>query len=280
MDSCTLNKVAEALWLIFSQINGNPDLNMSATRFLLALFFLTLLYMTIRMRAMAQYKAHQIVALVGCVLMMIRETSMLVFLSGWEIGVYKDPIVHFLFPPIEHFFALLAFGCFSWYTIEASQWSLIRRFAHRTYLFFGTGLLLFSAYALVYWKAFFTSHYPNVIHGYKDTPVDWQTHLIIAIIAVVGMLAAYMRRRGSSYLLWFWFITFLEHALRTIVFSMYQEQAWQATMFHAMHNWAIPLLLLHFINAYVQKMHQCVLCKQEVYLGKLYYETMHNTKES
>lgn len=275
-----LNKLASAIWLIFSQVNGNPDLGMSATRFLLATFFLTLLYMTIRMRAMAQYKPHQIVALVGCVLMMVRELSMLVFLSGWEIGLYTDPIIHFLFPPIEHFFQILAFGCFSWYTIEASQWSPIRRFAHKTYILFGVSLAVFSGYALVSWKAFFTAHYPHIIHAYKDTAVDWQTHLIMVLIAAIGVFAAYMRRRGSTYLLWFWTITFLEHSARTIVFMAYTEQAWQATIFHAMHNWAIPLLLLHFINAYVQKMHQCVVCKQDVSLGKLYYETMHKIKES
>lgn len=279
MDINNIEKIADAVWLIFSQINGNPDLNMSATRFLLALFFLTLLYITIRMRAMTQYKPHQVVALVGCVLMIIRELTMLIFLSGWEIGVYTDPVGHFLFPPIEHFFALLSFGCFSWYTIEASQWSPIRKFARRTCIPFGISLVGFSAYALIYWKAFFTTHYPDVIHVYKDTPVDWQTHLIIAIIAIVGMLAAYMRRRGSTYLLWFWFITFAEHALRSITFAFYNEQAWQATIFHAMHNWAIPLLLLHFINAYVQKLYQCTVCRQDVALGKTLYESLH-PKES
>jgi hypothetical protein len=283
MDNCAYGSVADAAWVIFSQINGNPELHMSATRFCLALFFLCLLYTTIRMRAMVQYKQHQIIALVGCVLMMVREASMLIFISGWELGVYTDPIIHFLWPPIEHFFMLLALACFSWYTIEASQWSFIRRIAHQTYKWFIGFMLLFSVYTLVYWKQFFTQHFPNVLYAYKDSPVDWQTHLLMATISLVGMLAAYMRRRGSSYLLWYWTITFLEHSFRTIIFSSYHEQAWQATIFHAMHIWAIPLLLLHFINAYVLKMSQCTICRQEVFLGKLYWETMHapikNTKE-
>ena len=282
MNGDTYDRIFQALWTIFSQMNGNPDLHMSAPRFLMSLFFLTLLYLTIRMRAMVQFKKHQIVALVGCVFMVIRECIMLVFLSGWELGLYTDPIIHFLFPPVEHFFSLMAFGCWSWYTVEASQWPWLRRLACTTYVYFGTGLILFSAYALVTWKQFFTQNFPDVLYAYKDSPVDWQTHLIISIIACVGILAAYMRRRGSSYLFWFWLIVLVEHFSRTVTFAFYEEQAWQATVFHAMHTWSIPLLLLHFINAYVLKMSQCAICHQEVFLGKLYWESMQskNTKEN
>lgn len=278
MTDDTYERAAYALWDMFSIINGNPDLHMSAPRFLMALFFLVLLYLTIRMRAMTQFKPHQIVALASCVLMMVREITMLVFLSGWEFGLYKDLRVHFLFPPIEHFFLLLGLGCFSWYTIEASGWAAVRRFANRTYVYFSTGLLLFSAYALVIWKKQFVENFPNVLYAYKDSPADWQTHLIMSLIAVVGICAAYMRRRGTSYLLWFWLVTLVEHVSRTVTFALYDEQAWQATMFHALHTWAIPLLLLHFINAYVLKMSQCKICQREVFLGKLYYETMHKER--
>lgn len=271
-------RLAYALWDIISVMNGNPDLHMSAPRFLMALFFLTLLYLTIRMRAMAQFKPHQIVALAGCVLMMMRELVMLVFLSGWELGVYSDPIVHFLFPPIEHFFLAAALGCFSWYTLEASQWAVIRNFAARTYVYFGTGLVLFSVYALVMWKALFTIDYPAIVHMYRDSPVDWQTHLIMVVIALVSICAAYMRRQGTSYLLSFWIVTFIEHSARAVVFAFFDEQPWQATIFHTMHTWAIPLLLLHFINAYVLKMSQCKMCQREVFLGKLQYETLHGHK--
>lgn len=275
MDNCTFANILHAAWTIFSQMNGNPDLGMSAPRFLMAIFFLVLLYLTIRMRAMAQYKNHQIVALVGCVVMMVREFSMLVFISGWELGVYTDSIIHFLWPPVEHFFMLVALSCFVWYTVEASQWAPIRRLIRKVYSTFAIFIVLFSAYTLVAWKSFFIKHFPNILYSYKDSPVDWQTHLVIAMVASVGIAAAYMRRKGRSYLLAYWCITFLEHGARTILFAFYVEQTWQATIFHAMHTWAIPLLLLHFINAYVLKMSKCTTCQQEVFLGRLYWETMH-----
>lgn len=280
MDNCAYVKVVNACWLMFSQMNGNPELGMSAPRFIMSLFFLLLLYLTIRMRAMAQFKPHQVIALVGCVLMIIREISMLVFISGWELALYTDPIIHFLWPPIEHFFALTAFACFSWYTIEASQRSTIRRLARITYLLFGTSVLTFSVYTLVTWKTFYVAQFPNILHSYNECFVDWQTHIFMSLIALVGMLAAYMRRRGGSYLFVFWFMTFLEHSLRTVMLITHMEQAWQITIFNAMHTWSIPLLLLHFINAYVLKMSQCLICQQEVFLGKLYWETMHKEIKS
>jgi hypothetical protein len=269
------DKILTTLWTIFSQMNGNPDYHASGMRFCMAIFFLVLLYATIRMRAMSLYKPHQIVALCGCVLMLVREFSMLVFMCGWELQLYTNLMIHFLWPPIEHTFSLAAFLCFAWYTIEASQWNTIRRFARHMLWPICTFVLAFSIYALITWKHFFTAHYPLVQFSYKDSAVDWQMHAVVTLIAVAGIMAAYMRRRGASYLLYFWIVTLIEHATRTITFAHFQEPSWLATVFHAMHIWAIPLLLLHFINAYVLKMSQCAECKRDVYLGKLYWETMH-----
>lgn len=261
-----IDSVFTAVWQIFSQINGNPELHSSATRFCLALFFLYLLYSTIRMRAMAQYKPHQIVALCGCVLMMFRETSMLMFMSGWELGLYRDTIIHFLWPPIEHFFFILSMLCFCWYTVEASQYNKLRRCTRRIGWWVVGGAVSFCIYALVEWKIFFTKHFPDILYSYNECSVDWQSHLIVSGIAIVGLLGAMFRYRGSSYLMLYWVITLIEHSSRTVIFAFYHEEAWQATIFHAMHIWAIPLLLLHFINAYVLKMSNCVQCKREVVL--------------
>lgn len=266
-----IDNILSATWTIFSQMNGNPELHQSATRFCMALFFLWMLYATIRMRVMSQYKPHQVVALSGCVIMALREFTLLITLSGWELGVFTHPLVHFLWPPIEHALELVAYSCFAWYTIEASQWSIIRRFARKIGLWFITFNIIFYSYTLYAWKIFFISTLPNIVYKYKNFAGDWQTHLILAFIAFVGLVAAFMKHKGSSYLFAFWIVIFLEHLIRTIVFGFYDEQAWQATIFHAMHIWSIPLLLLHFINAYVQKMGQCIECRRDV-ISYLFYE--------
>lgn len=259
-----VDNVLQTGWLIFSQINGNPDLNQSATRFCLALFFLILLYSTIRMRTLSQYKPHQVVALCGCVIMMIREITMLVTIGGWETKVITDTMVHFLWPPIEHMLELTAYICFVWYTIEASQWNVIRRFARNIGWYFIGASSIFCIYTMYAWKLFFISHAPEILYSYKHFSGDWQTHLILAFVAFMGVISAFMKSKGTSYLLGFWTIVLIEHIIRTIVFGFFDEQSWQATIFHAMHTWSIPLLLLHFINSYVLKMGNCVECKREL----------------
>lgn len=261
-----VDNILGGAWVVISQMNGNPELNQSGARFLIAIFFLYLLYATIRMRAMAQFRPHQIIALVGCVLMIVREMSMLVCMSGWELGLFKDPFIHFLWPPVEHFFETAAYLCFAWYTIEASGWGWLRCQAHRLMWWVIGFVLLFSVWALIEWKSFFMAALPYVLHAYRESPVDWQSHVILTLIAFCGCAAAWMRKRGSSYLLMFWSIVFVEHAVRTVVFAFFIEQAWQATIFHALHTWSIPLLLLHFINAYVIKMSSCVVCRRDVLL--------------
>lgn len=255
--------VIDALWDAFSRVNGNPDLHASIIRFGLALFFLWLLFVTIRMRALAQYRPHRIVALVGCVIMMIRELAMAFIVCGWELKLYDNPLLLYVWPPVEHFFSMLAFCCMAWYTVEASDWAWLQYWVKKFRCVVIVSIASFYVYALTLWKVFFAVNIPTISIVYSDSNMDWQAHALIAVCATVSIIATCKRSAGPSYLFWFWVVTFIEQSLRAHAFS-YSEGAWLATVLQAMHIWAIPLLLLHFINAYVIKLGTCSTCKRDV----------------
>lgn len=258
----SIDKVFEAAWGIFSIVNGNPDIHNSSIRFTISLFFLALLYLVIKMRAIETFKYHQLVALVGVVFMMIRESTLLVFMSGWELGIYKDHYVHFVWPPMEHFFEMLAFLCFLWYTVEKSCWKMVRMSIRKYGLYALTSILLFHVYSLYTWKnAFFDSG--TEVLRYLEHDVDWQTHLIMTAVALIGMTASSKIKSEPDFLAWFWRITFTEHIIRTTSFIQHFETSTMATIFHAMHTWSIPLIMLHFVKVYVGKMNNCINCVKE-----------------
>lgn len=255
--------VIDAMWDAFSRVNGNPDLHASGIRFALALFFLWLLFVTIRMRALTQYRPHRVVALVGCVIMMIRESAMAGIVCGWELKLYDSQLLLYVWPPVEHFFSMLAFSCIAWYTVEASDCVWLQLWARRLKWPIIASTVVFYVYALTLWKSFFAVYTPTIAFVYNDSNMDWQAHAVVSVCAFLGIIAACKRQAGPSYLLWFWVLTFVEQAIRAHAFS-YTEGAWLATVLQAMHIWAIPLLLLHFINAYVIKLGSCAVCKRDV----------------
>lgn len=280
MDAITIQSASsilfDAAWTVFMRENGECVGGLSASRFLLTLFFQVLLYLTIRMRAMLQFKPHQIVALAGCVVFMVKETSLLFLVSSYELGLWYDPRIAFLAPPIDHCFRLVAYACFSWYSIEASQWCFARKLARRTLIAFCTAIASFGLYILITWKAYFTEHmpsHPDMAHfGY--TAIDWQVHVVMAIVAAVGVLMSYMRKRCCCYLFWYWVITLLANGGQAIMTAFYVEQPWHTAIFNAMFTWSIPLLMLHFVSSYVLKIGQCIVCKQEEFLNDTYWESM------
>lgn len=257
-------KIADNAWDIFSLVNGNPDYNFSAIRFCLAIFFLVMLYTIIKMRVVAAYQVKHIVALSGVVFMIFRESTMLFMQTGWEIGLYRDLAVHFLWPPVEHTFEGLSFLCLAWYSIETA---CMFEFSYymKKFKFIILGLFMaFSTYTMIIWKTFFIQHYPKVLFMYRECMVDWQSHILMSFIASIGFYASFQRQ--SRYLIMFWSVTLFEHFSRTLTYYFEIHNTGLDTLYNALHIWAIPLLILHFVDAYVLKISNCNTCKRDIFL--------------
>jgi hypothetical protein len=261
-ENTVVEEVANRVWEVFSIVNGNPDYNFSSIRFSLSLFFLALLYQIVRMRIISSYQLKHIVALTGIIFMMFREATMLVMMTGWELKVFYDPIVQFLWPPIEHTFSGLAFLCFVWYSVETAKMYKLTYYIRKAKYYILLGYGLFTIYAMTVWKAFYIEHAPNILYEYKECPIDWITHGLFSLFAAVGFYAAFQKQ--AKFLMLFWGVTLFEHFTRTLVFYAHFETPEIATFFHSLHTWALPLLVLHFVSAYVAQISNCGVCKRDI----------------
>ena len=263
-DNNIIEAIANRVWDVFSLVNGNPDYGFSTIRFSISLFFLFLLYFVIRMRVISSYQTKHIVAMAGIIFMIFREATMLVLMTGWEIKIFYDPIIHTLWPPIEHGFEGLSFLCLMWYSVETAKLYkvayYINKFKYAILSLYG----IFCIYAVVVWKNFFISKYPNLLYSYKECMIDWQSHGIISIMCSVGFYAAFQKQ--AKYLMFFWGITLFEHFTRTMVYYAHFETSEIATIFHAIHTWSLPFLILHFVDTYVTKITNCGVCRREILL--------------
>lgn len=255
-------------WSIFSIFNGNPAFgefsNNYGIRFTIGMFFCTFLFIVIKMRALSTMKHSHIVAMIGSVLIFIRYFVMLILEWGYQIGLYDDPIVHFLYPPLEHFFYMLGLSCFAYYSLHHFNYypGLLKQYTKYIPIF----LTSFFIYTSVMWKNFFIFN-NSFIQKYKECMIDWQSHLIITIIAsYVLFVSIFKYKKYNSYITTFWLITLCEHFARTVCFYNNYEPSWLATIFHALQIWVLPILTLHFVKAYVVKLNYCELCRRHVHV--------------
>ena len=260
---CISSSLVNSLWNLFSVINGNPELGNYGVRFTLGLLFSFLLFMIVKMRTTNTMEKKHIVALIGALLFSIRYITFFIFEWGYQIKLYNDPIVHFLFPPIEHFFNMIGFGCIAYYSLHSYNYypGLIKRILW----YIPTSIFAFFVYATIVWKEHFLTilNTQNIILKYNQCDVDWQSHALLAIVSAYLVFVAIIKySKNCHYLSAFWTITFIEHTTRAICFYYGYEPSWLATIFHGMAIWAIPLLILHFVKAYVVKLRYCEYCQR------------------
>lgn len=261
MDTPTLDRIVDGLLSIFYLVNGNPTTHYSGIRFLLGMFFSFMLILVIRMRVLNSMETRHFMVLVGGVFLFIRNLFMMIFLWGYDIGIYTDGIFKFLFPPVEHFLETLAYGFIACYTIKTADPINIK---YKNTKWYGLAFITsFYIYATYTWKTFFFENYPNNIPKFFDHFSDWQSHLVIAIISGTALykLASKMKLK-YEWLIAFWAIVTFEHALRAIVFYIRFEPPELATFFHALHIWSIPLITMHFISGYAKKLKWCDYCNR------------------
>lgn len=244
-----LGILSKGLWDIFSLVNGNPEVTNYGIRFSLMLFFAFFLIVVLQLRTKMIFDKKHIVAFVGALFLIFRIVTMMGFEWGWQIGLYDDWILHLLSPPLEHLWNMLFFGCMGYYTLNIYDYypGILKKILWSI----PTSILLFFVYSSIAWKQFFFENLPN-IPKYNQCSVDWQTHLILATISLYIVIIAILKyKKFHMFLSAFWTITFLEHFIRFIAFYNGYEPSELATIFHAMSTWSLPLLILHFINAYI-----------------------------
>jgi hypothetical protein len=246
---CFVEKLIYGFWQIFSTVNGNPEIGNFGIRFCLGIFFSIFLMFVLQMRVKILLDKKHLIAFIGVTLLLIRYLVMLIFEWGWQINLYDDWTLHFLYPPLEHFFYMMFFGCMGYYSLNAYGYypGLLRRIL----LWIPIIIVSFFIYATIQWKSFFLNALP-LVSDYKDCVVDYQSHLLVTISAFYIVCVAIKEyRRYFCFLSAFWTIVLLEHGARTVAFFFNFEPAWLATIFHAMSIWSLPILIMHFVYAYV-----------------------------
>lgn len=244
-----LGNLCSGIWNIFSCVNGNPDNHNFGVRLFLGLFFSVFLTIILQLRTKLIYDKKHFIALTGVIFLCFRFITMLIFEWGWQVGLYDDYILHFLSPPLEYFFNTIFFFCVAYYSLHVYDYypGILKRI-----LFTIPAILItFFVYSTITWKNFFYSSLPSLTN-YSDCMVDWQNHLIISIISLYIILVAIFKyKKYNCFLSAFWTLTFISHFERTILSFMGIEISELTTIFFAIEIWTIPLLTLHFINAYV-----------------------------
>ena len=249
-DVCsTSGRISKGLWDIFSLVNGNPENANYGVRLTLMLFLSLFLIAVLHIRTKLIFDKKHLVAYIGSLFLVFRILTMLCFEWGWQVGIYDDWMLHLLSPPLEHFWNMLFFGCMGYYTLNIYDYypGILKKILW----LIPTSIMGFFIYSTVTWKTYFLTKLPD-ISKYNQCASDWQNHLVIAIIALyIVIVAIHKYKKYHMFLSAFWTLTFIEHFIRFIAFYNGYEPPELATIFHAMATWSLPLLILHFINAYI-----------------------------
>ena len=255
----TDNTFLKGIWHLVSILNGNPEFDNNGITLVLGMFFSMFLLVVIQMRALSTMGLRHIIGMIGALLLFIRYSIMFLLDWGYQINLYDDRLIFLLSPPLEHFFFTMGLGCIAYYSLNYYQYypGLLKKILWGIPIF----ITAFFIYASITWKIFFMSL--NVVLPYRCCSVDWQSHLIITIMALyVSVVSLFKYSRTSNhYLSIFWFMTFGEQLARTIAAFTQYETSLFVTVCNGLQLWAIPILILHFVKIYVVKLGFCEKCE-------------------
>lgn len=252
----TFGTVSHNLWNIFSLLNGNPDIFSSGIRFTLSIFFSILLLIILQIRTKMIFDRPHLIAFVGVLFLLIRNIITMGFQWGWEIGLYNDAILHFLSPPIEYFFNMLFMCCIAYYSLNAFNYypGMLKRIIWGIPSF----IAMYFVYMAVTWKNYFYDNLPS-ISTFNQCSVDFQAHSILALISGYVLVVAIVKyKKYHIFLTTFWFINFVSQLSSAIVSFNNYSSSELITIFQAVEIWSIPLLVIHFVNAYIVRKHEYI----------------------
>ena len=247
---------SHGIWNIFSLINGNPDLYMSGIRLFLSIFFTILLIIILNIRTKMNFDKMHLIAFIGVLFLLARNFILLGFQWGWEIKLYDDYILHFLFPPLDYFFNMMYIGCIAYYSLNT--YNYYPGILKRIIWWIPSFITLYFIYMSITWKHFFYSNLPVVVQ-FNNSSVDCQSHCIISLFCVYVLCVAVLKhKKYYLFLSSFWFFNSISQITIAIT-SFYNYQSSElTTIFQAVELWSIPLLFLHFVNAYIIRTHKFI----------------------
>lgn len=257
MNEFILNNLILGLNDIFNLTNGNY----SGIRFFLGLVFTILLFSIIKMRAIATMERKHLVALIGSLLLLLRYIVLIIFDWGFQIHLYEDRIIPFLLPPLDHFFYMMGLGCLGYYTLN--QYNYYPGLLKKILWAIPTSITAFFIYSTVTWKLQYLSN--PVITKYCCTPVDWQSHSIILIMSIYLCIVFIFNFNKVNILLHsFWSAILVLEFFRTLSNLQGIEPVQLNVIFNALELWSLPILILHFVKAYVIRLSDCIICDRKV----------------
>lgn len=244
-------KLVEATWEVFSVLNGNPELNNSGVHLALMLSFSLFLVIVLQLRAKLIFDKKHLVAFVGAILLVFRILVLFGFEWGWQINLYDDAILHFLAPPLEHFFNMMYLLLMVYYTLVLFEYfpGILQRVLKYIPMF----IVLFLIWSTVHWKMMFVTNLPEITQ-YWTCPSDYLTHLILTIIAGYAFVVAIFKyKKYHKYISAFWTIVMIENAGRFLMNFTGNNCSDLFTIFNAMEIFSIGILVLHFIDIYIPR---------------------------
>lgn len=265
-DMIKIKEVCNGLWDLFSLYNGNPShCTNYGIQYGMGIFFSFFLFYILKMRAISTMKKEHIVALIGALFIFFRYIVMFVFEYGYQIKLYDNPYVYYLFPPIEHFFYGLGLGCISYYTLNFCDYypGMLKKILYFIPFF----ITAFFIYATIAWtRLFHTGLETHIIFSYNDSMIDYQSHIILFVITVYSFIVMCYKKE-LNYLTIFWLLLSIDQIINILISFDTFGINWLITISHAIEIWTLPILTLHFIKRYVNKLKFCGICRRFEYLG-------------
>jgi hypothetical protein len=248
------------LWGVFTSVNGSSMIDNIGINICLGMFFSLFLFTVIKMRAVHTMANKHIVALIGAFLLFIRYFIIMIFDWGWKANIYTDTDLHFLFPPIEHYFYMISLGCFAYYSLSHYNYypGMLKKILWAIPSFM-TGFFVYSA---VTWKhQYYASEISEVPFKYTSSMIDWQSHSIVAIMALyITIVAIWKYQKNDMFLSGMWTLILINNTLLIASNFCPYLFTWTDSLFKSMQIWIIPILTLHFIKNYVNKLKFCESC--------------------
>lgn len=230
-------------------------------KYILNIVFVGMLFLIIKMRTITLMDRKHIVALVGSLLLLIRGMVLLLFEWGYKIKVYNDYVVAFLLPPLDHFFYMLGLGCLAYYTLN--QYNYYPGILKKILWAIPTFMFMFFIYATIFWKKSFTLYGGS--YNYINYTILWQSHSIIFIMCLyLFVVYIFNYKKYNIYLHIFWTIILIIELFKTSI-NFHEIKLPNLNIFiNNMQIWSLPLLILHFVKAYVIRLGDCIICDRRV----------------
>jgi hypothetical protein len=258
--------IFQKLWMLFmtffcsSTDSGQFNTNVGL-RYTTGMIMASILFIILKMKATETLKKEHIIAMIGSMFLFVRYLTSMVLEWGYYIGLYNDPIMFFMSPPLEHFFYTMFVGCFAYYTLNHLNFypGLLKKILYAIPITISS----FFIYNVYKWKQFVET--ADVVGKHSYCSLNWDSHIII-VVFIVYIISVYFYKKNqvqsNDYLILFWIIMLVSNLcmiysrIDTINFKSYLLASYTFDFL------SVPILSLHFIKSYINRAKFCTTCEK------------------